>query len=91
MSDQKKNRELGTELAVGAFVAAVFIGLAVFTIVISGKNLFRDNVTDEAEREAIAHFPGSKERPRLHLAVSVRSFRAEKVSTFVDADLPSYI
>ena len=44
MSDQKKNRELGTELAVGAFVAAVFIGLAVFTIVISGKNLFRDNV-----------------------------------------------
>ena len=44
MSDQKKNRELGTELAVGAFVAAVFIGLAVFTIVISGKNLFRENV-----------------------------------------------
>ena len=48
-------------------------------------NLFRDNVTDEAEREAIAHFPGSKERPGLHLGVSVRSFRAEKVSAFVDA------
>lgn len=39
-----KNRELGMELAVGAFVAAVFLGLGVFTIVISGKNLFRENV-----------------------------------------------
>lgn len=48
-------------------------------------NLFRDNVTDEAERQAIAHFPGSQERNGLHLGVSVRSFRAEKVSAFVDA------
>lgn len=48
-------------------------------------NLFRDNVTDEAERQAIAHFPGSQERSGLHLGVSVRSFRAEKVSAFVDA------
>ncbi len=44
MASPKKNRELGVELAVGAFVAAVFIGLAVFTIVISGQNLFRENV-----------------------------------------------
>ena len=44
MASSKKNHELGLELAVGAFVAAVFVGLAVFTIVISGKNLFRDNV-----------------------------------------------
>ncbi|MBQ7249820.1 MAG: DUF2075 domain-containing protein [Bacilli bacterium] len=48
-------------------------------------NLFRDSVTDEAERMAISHFPGSHESTGLHLAVSVRSFRAEKVSAFVDA------
>lgn len=54
-------------------------------------NLFRNNVTDETEREAIAHFLGSKERAGLHLGVSVRSFRAEKVSAFADADLSSNI
>ena len=46
--------------------------------------LFRNNVTDQAERDAISHFHGSHEVPGLHLAVSVRSFRAEKVSSFVD-------
>ena len=39
-----KNRELAAELAVGALVALIFAGLAVFTIAISGKNLFRKNV-----------------------------------------------
>ena len=39
-----KNREIAAELAVGALVALVFAGLAVFTIAISGKNLFRKNV-----------------------------------------------
>ena len=41
---KNKNRELAAELAVGALVALVFAGLAVFTIAISGKNLFRKNV-----------------------------------------------
>ena len=39
-----KNREIAAELAVGALVALIFAGLAVFTIAISGKNLFRKNV-----------------------------------------------
>lgn len=39
-----KNKELAAELAVGALVALVFAGLAVFTIAISGKSLFRKNV-----------------------------------------------
>ncbi len=37
-------REIGVEIAVGALVVAVFAGLAVFTIAISGKNLFRKDV-----------------------------------------------
>ena len=41
---KNKNRELAAELAVGALVALIFAGLAVFTIAISGKNLFRKNV-----------------------------------------------
>ena len=44
MSKKTANREVFTELVVGAFVALVFLGLAVFTIVISGKNLFNDEV-----------------------------------------------
>ena len=48
-------------------------------------NLFGTSVTDEGEKEAISHFYGSHERKGLHLAVSVRSFRAEKVSAFVNA------
>ena len=44
MSKKNANREVFTELVVGAFVALVFLGLAVFTIVISGKNLFNDEV-----------------------------------------------
>ncbi|MBR1837367.1 MAG: MCE family protein [Kiritimatiellae bacterium] len=40
----RKNREFAAEMAVGALVAAVFAGLAVFTIAISGKSLFRKNV-----------------------------------------------
>ena len=44
MNKPPANKELAAELAVGAFVALVFAGLAVFTIVISGKNLFRKNV-----------------------------------------------
>ncbi len=36
--------ETAIELAVGAFVAIVFTGLAVFTIAISGKSLFRKDV-----------------------------------------------
>ena len=46
--------------------------------------LFGSSVTDEAEKLAISSFPGSKEVPGLHLKVSVRSFRAEKVSSFVN-------
>lgn len=40
----KPNKELVSELMVGIFVATIFIGLFVFTIVISGKNLFRKDV-----------------------------------------------
>lgn len=47
--------------------------------------LFGTSVTDEAEKQAISHFPGSHEREGLHLSVSVRSFRAEKVSMFANA------
>ena len=43
MSNSAK-RETAVELAVGLFVAIVFTGLAVFTIAISGKNLFRKEV-----------------------------------------------
>ena len=42
MNSNNGNRELAVEMAVGALVALVFAGLAVFTIAISGKNLFDD-------------------------------------------------
>ena len=40
---KNKNPELRLELIVGAFVTLIFLGLFVFTIVISGKSLFRKN------------------------------------------------
>ena len=43
MSSSAKS-ETGIEIAVGALVAAIFVGLAVFTIAISGKNLLRKDV-----------------------------------------------
>lgn len=44
MRHSSVNRELRTEFAVGALVGLLFLGLAIFTIVISGKSFFRKNV-----------------------------------------------
>lgn len=44
MSRSTVNRELRIEFAVGALVGLLFLGLAIFTIVISGKSLFQKNV-----------------------------------------------
>lgn len=41
----KKNSELKMEFIVGLFVVLIFIGLAIFTIVISGASLFRESIT----------------------------------------------
>jgi phospholipid/cholesterol/gamma-HCH transport system substrate-binding protein len=41
----KKNAELKMEFIVGLFVVLMFVGLAIFTIVISGASLFRDALT----------------------------------------------
>ncbi|MBQ8570446.1 MAG: MCE family protein [Kiritimatiellae bacterium] len=41
----KKNAELKMEFIVGLFVVLMFVGLAIFTIVISGATLFRDALT----------------------------------------------
>ena len=40
-----KNAELKMEFIVGLFVVLMFVGLAIFTIVISGASLFRDALT----------------------------------------------
>lgn len=44
MSTSNANREIRAELAVGTVVALLFLGLAFFTIVISGKSFFTNNV-----------------------------------------------
>ena len=44
MRHSSVNRELRTEFAVGALVGLLFLGLAIFTIVISGKSFFQKNV-----------------------------------------------
>lgn len=42
----KKNSELKMEFIVGLFVVLMFIGLAIFTIVISGATMFRKTLTN---------------------------------------------
>jgi DUF2075 family protein len=49
------------------------------------NELFGKSENDLAEKAAISHYFGSHVVPSLHLAVSVRSFRADKVSDFVNA------
>ena len=46
--------------------------------------LFGNTDNDKSELLAISRFPGSHEEAGLHLSVSVRSFRAEKVSEFIN-------
>jgi hypothetical protein len=49
------------------------------------NDLFEQNVTDQEEKNLVSHYWGSHIVAGLHLAVSVRSFRSEKVSSFVNA------
>lgn len=45
MSESEKNKELRLEFIVGLFVVLIFIGLAIFTIAISGVDMFKKSVT----------------------------------------------
>src|SRR5574344_1187947 len=49
------------------------------------NDLFGSSKEDSEEKVVASHYFGSHLMPGLHLAVSVRSFRAEKVSDFVNS------
>jgi hypothetical protein len=49
------------------------------------NDLFGTSEEEKAEKVVASHYLGSHVMPGLHLGVSVRSFRAEKVSDFVNS------
>jgi DUF2075 family protein len=49
------------------------------------EDLFGTNHENDDEKNVVSHYPGSHIMQDLHLSVSVRSFRADKVSNFVNA------
>lgn len=84
-----KNHELAVEMAVGALVAAVFAGLAVFTIAISGKNLFDKNVfgIEAVMPDAMGLRPNDPVIARGTTVGAVKEVRYERDGVHVKAQL----
>ena len=84
-----KNHELAVEMAVGALVAAIFAGLAVFTIAISGKNLFDKNVfgIEVVMPDAMGLRPNDPVIARGTTVGSVKDVRYERDGVHVKAQL----
>ena len=89
MSQNRGGGELAVEMAVGALVALVFAGLAVFTIAISGKNLFDRNVfaIEVVMPDAMGLRPNDPVIARGTTVGSVKTVRYERDGVHVQARL----